>query len=218
MFRTILLLTCICFLTEGEAAPPPPPPLSAEIGPLYLSAQRTNYMRIGPSIFDVGEYDADDLRGGATVTDNGSGGKVADCTNELYRCVQVSYLVFAVPKGPLTKSAAYVVAGARITVEKCYRAKAGKCLVALMSSDCRWKKNEACIERPDSKNASPGPLVYFYFNWRYGVTAFGLGDKPVGIFQAEQIGQSLILQGSKGILSLPSVRNSSSGILHEGSH
>lgn len=219
MKRTALLVCClVSIFTQSEAGSSLPPPTIH--GALYLDASRTNFAEIGSAMVRFGEYDPDDAKGGEFLLDSGSAARVRDCSDSKYLCTQVSNMVFAVPLAIMTNTAAFVANGASIKLLKCYRTSNGNCIVALFRSDCRWMNVDRCFATMSAeKDTHRGPLVYFVFSRRYGVTAFGRGDQPVSVGEAERIAQFYILHGDMGILgSRPATQNWSPDATHEGVH
>ncbi len=130
---------------------------------------------------------------------------VHDCSNEQYKCIFGSYRVFAVPRGKLSPSAAYVTAGSAFHVEECFRGDATTCQVALISSDCQQHSGiDACMEADGGRTRSPnpGPVLYFIFNTDFGVTAYGSVASPAQTADERRTAAvQMILQGRQGLLS-----------------
>jgi len=129
---------------------------------------------------------------------------VHDCSTAQYRCVSVWSRVFAIPRDRLSPAAAYSVAGALLKVEDCLRGDASVCQVAILSADCQEIAAESCesVNGGREKSSKPGPIVYFIYNEDYGVTAYGVADKPAKT-KDERLGiaSQMILQGHTGLLA-----------------
>jgi hypothetical protein len=126
-----------------------------------------------------------------------------DCSDEKYRCLYGLYRVFAVPRMGLGSQSTYNAGGAVFRVEKCIRSAKDRCVQALMSSDCQSKAEpDRCTEVVGgrSKSTAPGPIVYFVFEEKTGVAAYGDGKPVVGEEAQLAAAKDLRLRGGKGLL------------------
>lgn len=126
-----------------------------------------------------------------------------DCSDEKFRCVYGLHRVFAVPRAGLGLQSTYRAGGAVFHVEKCLRGSETQCSEALISSDCQSKAEpDRCVEAVGGRanSPSPGPIVYFLFKTKTGVTAYGDGTPVVGEEAQLAAAKELRLRGSKGLL------------------
>ena len=133
------------------------------------------------------------------------------CSDEKYRCVYGLYRVFAVPRAGLGLQSTYSAGGAAFRVEKCLRGTKTQCSEALISSDCQSKAEpDRCLETVGGRanSAAPGPVVYFIFKERIGVTAYGDGKPVIGEEAQLAAAKELRLRSRKGLLGneMPSAR------------
>ena len=84
-------------------------------GITYLNADRTAYMQVKDQVAHLdtisSQYDSQTVDQGAEAT-------VRNCSDRSYRCVQISNMVLAAPRGKLSASGVYVVAGAKLTIQR----------------------------------------------------------------------------------------------------
>jgi hypothetical protein len=172
----------------------------------YANAERTRYFKLMAGSIVIGEIGTS--HGGEkqdqVSIDREVGAKAYDCSGMSYRCIKAIRTVFAVPRGALHSAATYEVLGTRFEVLKCFRGNNNICHVALISADCtRIKNAENCAIVRDARNKSdrPGPISYFIYNDRFGITSFGIVDEKA--HSAEQLNilaRMFVLQGDIGFL------------------
>jgi hypothetical protein len=132
---------------------------------------------------------------------------VSDCSTAQYRCSAVWSRVFAVPRKRLSPAATFSIAGALLKVDDCLRGDARVCQVALISADCALISGQGCEEVAGGRQKSkdPGPITYFIYNEDFGVTAYGVAEKPARTKDERLVVASqMILQGKYGLLTAPS--------------
>lgn len=126
-----------------------------------------------------------------------------DCSDAKFRCVYGLYRVFATPRAGLEPQSTYSAGGASFRVEKCLRSSKARCLEALISSDCQTKvEPDRCLEVAGGRVSStaPGPMVYFIFKEKVGVTAYGDGKAFIGEEARLSAARHLQLHGRRGLL------------------
>lgn len=204
----ILLLIVLSFyivVVDGFFKQSAASDLTAKSGILYLTPSRTDYIKINKNLAELGQFDASDTSAEPTVVDTNAMALVNDCSSHDMICIHISNQVFAVPRVLRKTISNYYFYGTKFKLLKCYRSSAAKCLVALIESNCeRVIRPGECARYSGGRESSPhpGPVVYFIYNWRYGVTAFGVFPQLAGsVNEAEQFAATSILQGQVGILA-----------------
>jgi len=172
---------------------------------IYLDAARITVVRVTPRSVFSGEFDPDNSDEQYSRVDNGIGVTSEGCSDRNFLCFRMSNVVFAVPRPGLSSRSDYISAGTHLRIRKCYRYSLGKCRVALIESNCEWlKEPPGCKPFAKGRSASPrsGPVVYFFYNSSYGVTAFGYsGDIVPETAEAESASRTFVLLGNRGILA-----------------
>lgn len=132
---------------------------------------------------------------------------VRNCSTSKYRCVAFGFQVLAVPKARLVRGQTYVVSGATLTVEDCFRGEKDVCQVALIKSVCEATvKDGAALKCARSAQGSRAigrttPMAYFIYNEDIGVTGWGRTMRAARTRRARlSIASEMILQGKIGLL------------------
>ena len=128
-----------------------------------------------------------------------------DCSTKRFYCLYGARRVFAVPRDRLKRNQSYIAGGSILKVIKCIKGGGDYCYVALIRSDCQSVKDyDGCkLSKNHHRTKSSGPVLYFIFNRRYGVTSYGSSMKSVSYNDgAFSISTQYILSGDNGIFSL----------------
>lgn len=171
----------------------------------YLNAQRTYHVGIDGQIVSLGKFNPRDEKAGALEVDSGPGyDRLLDCSNRAFLCNQIGRMFFAVPRSRLSMGQSYAVAGAQFRVMKCYRGTANTCSIGLVEANCETRApSGGCEALPKGQNVgtNAGPVTYFFYSDRYGVTAFGFGDEKASNLDAAEAAAAMFsLQGDAGLL------------------
>jgi hypothetical protein len=149
---------------------------------------------------------------GEYTDDIGGNAPSHDCSNFDFRCVTLSELVMAVPRGELAPNASYNVMNNTLRVFRCLRGTSRICQVALIEAECFYDvdANKCDLEKKDRARTHRRAL-YFFYNEDYGITAFGypdvLGDSPIiSAMEMYDLAGAFQLVGNNGLLKkeLPS--------------
>jgi hypothetical protein len=178
----------------------------------YVNAERTFYERFVQDEANALWWEGGNTEPSRRSFEDFTSAPLHDCSDEKYRCVYGLYRVFAVPRAGLETQSTYSAGGAIFRIEKCLRGTKNECLESLISSDCQSKiEPDRCVEAVGGRanSAAPGPIVYFIFKEKIGITAYGDGKPIVGEEQQLAAAKELRLRGRKGLLgngSLPPTR------------
>lgn len=172
---------------------------------LYRSADRAQEFAIvisgGASL---GIFRTIAPRRGTNVLGEATGVSFLDCSTSEFFCTMVGGGIFAVPKKMPAAGKVFSVRGAKLKLLSCKRYNNNICTVAIVTSICKYTKENICAEKP-SAGAVRGRNFYFYYNEDFGVTSFGTGGQPVGdkdlkSMAEERVGD-YVLVGDKGLLA-----------------
>ena len=186
-------------LTASAWAQPPIHHGSHEDLTIYMNVERTAQYAIGArgSAFES----TPGFRASGPGRDDAEGVEVRDCSTREYDCRELGWMMFAVPRLPLSPGQEYGMGGLHYAVVKCVDLP--KCSIAYVAVTCRVRDARAtrCTDTPgavDDVVLPGGPAATFIFDARYGITAFGYGGE--GAPGAEGMASQYVLQGSRGLL------------------